>query len=122
MTKQMGQTMKHILVATDGSDGGDRAIDYAAYLAKTYGADLLIVNVIGGYGLPDKVFLSFTQGQQAWLNELLTSLSAETLTKARDRARSAGVTMIRLEVTHRRRRADNHRHSSRKRGRCHRRR
>lgn len=97
MTKQMGQTMKHILVATDGSDGGDRAVDYAAYLAKTYGADLLIVNVIGGYGLPDKVFMSFTQGQQAWLSELLTSLSAETLTKARDRARSAGVTMIRLE-------------------------
>ncbi len=89
--------MKHILVATDGSDSAGRAVDYAARLAKTHGADLLIVNVIGGYGLPDKVLLSFTQGQQVWLTELLASLSAETLTKARDRARSAGVTMIRLE-------------------------
>jgi len=89
--------MKHILVATDGSDGGDRAVDYAAHLAKVHGADLLIVNVIGGLGIPDKVFMSFAQGQQIWLNDLLTSLSAETLTKARDRARSAGLTMIQLE-------------------------
>jgi len=89
--------MKHILVATDGSDGGDRAVDYAAQLAKTLGADLLIANVIGGYGLPENVFGRVTQGQQAWLNELLTSESAETLTKARDRARSTGIKMIQLE-------------------------
>lgn len=89
--------MKNILVATDGSDGGDRAVDYAARMAKAYGADLLIVNVIGGYGLPDKLFLSVTEGQHAWLDELLTSLSAETLTKARDRARRAGASAIQLE-------------------------
>ncbi|MBI3517151.1 MAG: universal stress protein [Proteobacteria bacterium] len=89
--------MKHILVATDGSDGGDRAVDYAVRLAKAYGADLLIVNVIDGYVLPDKPSLSFTQAPQAGLYELLTSLSTETLAKAGDRARSAGVTMVQLE-------------------------
>jgi nucleotide-binding universal stress UspA family protein len=88
--------MKHILVATDGSDGADRALDYAAHFAKDSGADLLIVNVIGG-GLPDNVFSRITYAQQSWLKELVASESAELLTKARDRARSIGVTMIQLE-------------------------
>jgi nucleotide-binding universal stress UspA family protein len=89
--------MKRILVATDGSTCGVRAVDYAAQLAKTDGADLLIVNVIGGYSLPDKVFSSFTGAQQIWFKELLESLSAELLTKARDRALGVGVATIQLE-------------------------
>jgi nucleotide-binding universal stress UspA family protein len=89
--------MKRILVATDGSDGADRAVDYAAHWAKSIGADLLIVSVIGGYNLPEKIFRSFTQPQQIWLKELLESMSAEVLTAARDRARNASVTMIQLE-------------------------
>lgn len=89
--------MKRILVATDGSDGADRAVDYAAQWAKTYDADLLIVSVIGGYGLPEKLFRNFTQPQQIWLKELLESESANVLSAARERARNAGVTMIQLE-------------------------
>jgi nucleotide-binding universal stress UspA family protein len=89
--------MKRLLVATDGSEGADRAIDYAAHRAKADGAELLVVNVIGGYGLPDKAVRAFTHAQQAWLRELLESLSAETLAKARDRARSAGIGTIELE-------------------------
>lgn len=89
--------MKLILVATDGSETADRAVEYAANLAKRYGASLLIVNIIGGYGLPDGVFRLFTHAQQAWLQELLESLSAQTLTKARDRAKGLGVATIQLE-------------------------
>ena len=89
--------MKRILVATDGSEGADRAIDYAARRAKADGAELLIVNVMGGYGLPDKVFLAFTNDQNVLLKELLASQSAATLTTARDRAREAGVSTIVLE-------------------------
>jgi nucleotide-binding universal stress UspA family protein len=89
--------MKRILVATDGSDGADRAVDYAAQWAKSNGADLLIVSVIGGHDLPEKMFRSFTQQQQIWFKDLLASQSAEVLTAARDRARNAGVTMIQLE-------------------------
>jgi len=88
--------MKRILVATDGSIGGDRAVDYAAQLAKDHGADLLIVNIIGD-GLPEKVFRAFTNAQQTWFEELLASLSAELLTRARDRARGAGVATIQLD-------------------------
>ncbi len=87
--------MKRILVATDGSEGADHAVDYAARWAKNQGADLLIVNVIGG--LPHRLLSSFTHAQHAWLDELFDSLSAETLTKARDRARGAGATTIQLE-------------------------
>jgi nucleotide-binding universal stress UspA family protein len=87
--------MTRILVATDGSEGADHAVDYAAHWAKEHGADLLIVNVIGG--LPDRLLRSFTHAQHAWLDELLASLSAETLTTARDRARRLGVATILLE-------------------------
>jgi len=89
--------MSRILVATDGSDRANRAIDYAARRAKREGGDLVIVNVIGGYGLPDKVVRAFTRAESVWLEEQLAALSAEILTEARDRARKIGVRAIRLE-------------------------
>jgi nucleotide-binding universal stress UspA family protein len=88
--------MNKILVATDGSEGANRAVDYASRRAKMEGAELLIVN-IAGHGLPDQVFRSMTRSQHSWLDELLASLSAETLTKARERARGIGVEIVQLE-------------------------
>lgn len=90
--------MRRILVATDGSDSADRAVDYSADLAKREGAELIIVNVVGGYGLPDHLFAEFTEAHQAWLKELLESTSAETLVKARDRAHAGGAGAIRIEL------------------------
>ena len=92
--------MNRILVATDGSEGANRAIDYAALRAKNEGAELLIANVIGGYGLPDKVLMAFTDDRNILLNELLESESAQTLTAARERARKAGAGTIVLESRH----------------------
>jgi nucleotide-binding universal stress UspA family protein len=89
--------MKCILVATDGSDGADRAVDYAAHLAKNAGNDLLIVHVIGGYGLPDNVFRQFTHAEQAWLREQFESVSKKILSDARERARGIGVKTVLLE-------------------------
>jgi len=89
--------MKRILVATDGSDGADRAVDYAAHLAKDNGADLLIVNVISGAGLPGDIFSRVTNAQEVWLKELFSSESAQLLSKARDRARTVGGGAIQLE-------------------------
>ena len=83
-------TINRILVAVDGSEGSDRAIDYAARRAKDDDAELLIVNIIGGYGLPEKVFVAFTGDQHAWLKELLGSESTQTLIAARERAWHAG--------------------------------
>ncbi len=89
--------MSRILVATDGSAGADRAIDYAARWAKRVGAELVIANVIGGEGIPESVVEAFTHAQQAWFKEMLASASATILTKARERAKSAGVPTILLE-------------------------
>ena len=89
--------MKRILVATDGSDGADRAVDYAAHLAKDNGADLLIVNVVGGGGLLDDLFDRITNAQQVWLKELFSSESAKLLTRARERARAIDGGAIQLE-------------------------
>jgi nucleotide-binding universal stress UspA family protein len=88
---------RRLLVATDGSEAADRAVDYAASLAKREGADLLIANIIGGYGLPDGVFTRVIYTEQASVKEMLDSMSAETLTKARERARAAGADSIQLE-------------------------
>jgi nucleotide-binding universal stress UspA family protein len=88
--------MKRVLVATDGSEGAERAVDYAARLAKSNAAELLIVNIVG-FELPDRLIREFTRSQHAWLDELLLSISAETLQKAADRARSLGATTIHRE-------------------------
>jgi len=89
--------MPAIVVATDGSEGANRAVDYAARRAKQYNAELVILNVIGGYGLPDKLVRMFAQAQNAWLQEELTSISAEIVVKARDRAREIGAGTIKLD-------------------------
>ena len=54
--------MKRILVATDGSIGGARAVEYAAQLAKDYGTDLLIVKSL--------VVMAF-QKKCSWLSPTL---------------------------------------------------
>ena len=89
--------MNRILVATDGSEGADRAIDEAARQARAFGAELVIANVIGGYGLPGEVLERFTRPEHAWFSELLGSVSAQILTRARDRARQHGAGQVRLD-------------------------
>lgn len=89
--------MKKLLVATDGSEGADRAVDFAAELAKMSKAQLLIVNVTGAHSIPEAVLVKFSQAEHVWVRELLASLSSEMLQKARDRARALEVTDIALE-------------------------
>jgi len=89
--------MNRILVATDGSEGADRAVDYAAQLAKSRGVELVIVTVAGGFGMPDEISRAFTRTQHAWFEELVSSMSAQTLKKARERVHALGVTNVHLE-------------------------
>ena len=72
-------------------------VEYAAHLTKNEGDELLIVRVIGGYGLPDNLFRQFTHAEQAWLRERLESVSKKILNAARDRARSIGVKTVLLD-------------------------
>jgi len=87
--------MTKILVATDGSDGADRAVDYAANLAKVLNDELLIVNV--ACGIPAPLFRHLTSRQNAWIRETENAMSAEILSKARARARSQGCGKVLLD-------------------------
>ena len=89
--------MNKILVATDGSDGADRAIDFAAQLAKDLGSALVIMNVVGAKSLPETVVSQFTRAEHAWIRDLSAAASAKILQEARDRAGNLGATMVRLE-------------------------
>jgi nucleotide-binding universal stress UspA family protein len=89
------EKMMKLLVATDGSEGGDRAIDYAAGLAKAFGGELLIVNVASA--IPASLFEYFTPEQDAWLRETQAAASKEILSRARERAKQKGAGTIMLE-------------------------
>lgn len=88
--------MNKILVATDGSEGSGRAIDFAAQLAKETGTHLVVLNVMGINSLPDALFHQFTRSQNAWIGELLESQSSKILKDAAERAREGGVANVRL--------------------------
>lgn len=87
-----------ILTATDGSDGAERAIDFAADLAKAVRGELLIVNVVSGIAAP--LFRHLTSEQNAWLRETEGAVSAEILSKAGAHARSDGCHTVLLESVH----------------------
>ena len=90
--------MKRILVATDGSEGSDRAIRFAVDLAKSSGAEILLVNVIGGEGLPADMLGSLPETQTVWFREILENNSARILQHARDIAQSSGASLVHLEA------------------------
>ncbi len=58
--------MKSLLVASDLSSRGDRAIERAAQLAAASGAALVIVHVIDG-DLPEEAAKALTKKAQSWL-------------------------------------------------------
>lgn len=89
--------MDRILVATDGSEGAARALDFAIRLAKPFDAMLHLINVIGGYGLPTDVMRNLSGSQTSWFDDALAATSAEILHKAREAAAAAGVSSIVLE-------------------------
>ena len=86
--------MKHILVATDGSAGADRAVDVAAGLAKQLDGELLIVHVSGG-ALSDD-WKEFMKAEKATENEMLEAAASELLARARVRAEVAGALRVRV--------------------------
>jgi nucleotide-binding universal stress UspA family protein len=87
--------MRHIMVATDGSEGADRAIDVAAAVAKALGADLSVLTVGGNLSSEEMRQLARAEGD---LGDALESLSNEILRRAKDRAQRIGVPAARLQV------------------------
>jgi len=80
--------MKRIVVATDGSDGGNRAVETAAEIAKTTGASLIILTVGGDVTGAELRRLASAQGD---LSQTLETRSNRILARARKAAQRLGV-------------------------------
>jgi nucleotide-binding universal stress UspA family protein len=80
--------MKRIIVATDGSNGGNRAVDAAAELANTTNAELVVVTVGGDVTSTELRRLASTDGD---LSKTLEAKADHILRQAGRRARRQGI-------------------------------
>jgi nucleotide-binding universal stress UspA family protein len=87
--------MRHIMVATDGSEGADRAIDVAAAIAKAMGGDLSVLTVGGNLSSEEMRQLARAERD---LGDALESLSSEILKRAKDRAQRIGVSTVKVQA------------------------
>lgn len=87
--------MRHIMVATDGSNGANRAIDVAAELARALAGDLLIATVADTLLGEEARQLARAEGS---IGDALEALTAQTLKAAEARARQLGVSRIELRT------------------------
>ena len=87
--------MRHIMVATDGSSGADRAVDVAAEIARASSGDLLIVTVADSQAFEEAQQLVRTEGS---VGDVLEALTTQTLKAAEARARDLGVSRTALRV------------------------
>lgn len=87
--------MRHILVATDGSDSGERALDFAAALARDTASTLFVVNVSSDLSAADVQALAQIEGG---VIEELDVMSNQILEQARQRVLRNGIFDIRTHV------------------------
>ena len=87
--------MRHIMVATDGSSGADRAVDVAAEFARALSGDLLIVTVADSLAFEEAQQVARSGGSTG---DVLEALTMQTLTAAEARALHLGVSQIELRV------------------------
>jgi nucleotide-binding universal stress UspA family protein len=87
--------MRRIMVATDGSEGAERAVDVAARIAKATDGDLFILNVSGTLSGEEMEHLTRAERD---LGDALETLSNQILVRATDRAHGVGLTRVRTRV------------------------
>jgi nucleotide-binding universal stress UspA family protein len=83
--------VRRLLIATDNSEGADRALDVAANLAKLFRAELIIVTVEQGFFDPE---LGQVQTADRF-EDVLEARSREILRRAKARAEQIGAEQIR---------------------------
>ena len=86
--------MKHVLVATDGSDGASRAVAAAAQLASAGSADLLILHVEGEGSIARDVESVAPKA----IGDVLDAQAQRILQDAKAEAQEAGVSAVRTEA------------------------
>ncbi|HEY6025252.1 MAG TPA: universal stress protein [Pseudolabrys sp.] len=87
--------MQRILVATDGSAGANRAVDAAAMLAKTSGADLTILTIGGNVTGAELRKLADAAGD---LSNTMEAAANKVLAQARKRALRIGARSVKLQT------------------------
>lgn len=88
--------MRHILVATDGSAGADRAVDYGAAIAKATGATLKLLTIVEQPSSEASEKLKDIEHVAA--SEIPDLVGRATLAHARERALRAGAAKIQLQA------------------------
>lgn len=88
--------MRQIMVATDGSGGADRAVDFAVELAKATRCGLSIVTIGGNLSGVELRQLAHAEGSS--IGDVLDSLSSRILADAQERARHLGVSEVHVET------------------------
>lgn len=86
--------ISRILVATDGSAGGSRAVTAAAELAKALNCDLLILTVADNVPVAEMAELARAEGGIA---EALELFAMRILLEAKERATSIGAPKVRTQ-------------------------
>ena len=87
--------MRSILVATDGSEGADRAVDDAAEIAKAVGGNLSSVTVGDNLSRNEIGRLAAAE-RDVW--EAVDSFSRQILQRATERAQRAGISIAGTQI------------------------
>jgi nucleotide-binding universal stress UspA family protein len=93
---------KTILVAVDGSEHSDRAVDYAASLASNYDAELIVLHVVPTLGSarvpPELSELAHAEHVELTEVDVLKGAADQILQTAEARARGQGAKRIRTSM------------------------
>ena len=87
--------MRPILVATDGSEGAERAVETAAAVAGKLNVDLWILNVIDGFS--EEILTQFTQAEKSPIGDAIDAIASRILAAAEARAKGAGASAVHLK-------------------------
>jgi nucleotide-binding universal stress UspA family protein len=89
------RTIRHLMVATDGSEAADRAVDVAAAIIKAVDGKLSILTVGESLSGDELRRLARAEGD---IGDALEALSNQILKQASDRARRVGVSPTKVQV------------------------
>ena len=84
--------MKSLLVATDGSENADLAVEFAAKLAGRLGSNLKIVNIVGEHDRERRQLTELARQERISEGTLLSELSEQILKGSERKAQDLGVT------------------------------
>ena len=87
-----------ILVGIDGSEASDRAVSFAARVARAVGRNLEIIHVVSPANLAVEELQDYALREHVALADVLNAFADEKLTAARQRAEALGALVVETEM------------------------